>query len=127
MCRLTCLSTARDCVFIGMMAMEYSGHLYSDAVHYAMTNAISRGDTLPTRIDSLWELLYGLGPSIPKAWNTLSRSSLERGERSIDRVVFELSNDVAYSIDTVRYHVLSSVLLVALTIKQMMPGIRADC
>ena len=94
----------------------------SDAVHYAMTRAIARGETLHTRIDGLWELLYGLGPSIPTAWNTRSRGTLERGERSIDRVVFELSNDVAYSVESARFHVLSSVLLVALTIKQMMPG-----
>ncbi len=99
--------------------MQYTGHLYSDAVHYAMTSAISRGETLHSRIAGLWELLYELGPSIPTAWNTLSRTTLERGESSLDRIVFELSKDVAYAVEPARYHVLTSVLVVALTIKQM--------
>ena len=100
------------------MATQYTGHLYADAVHYAMTNAMAPAAPA-ARMERMRELLYGLAQTIPCAWNTLARKTLENREGSIDRIVYELSLDMGQGCDPIRYHVLNSVLLVALTIKQM--------
>jgi hypothetical protein len=106
-----------------MMPMQYTGHIYADAVNYAMMNALNAAPSQVARVRGLWELLYELAQSIPLSWQTSSRVVLERREASIDCVITELSVDLGQAIEPIRYHVLSSVLLVALTIKQMTNGI----
>lgn len=101
-----------------MTATQYTSPLYSEAVHHAMMNTVSAAISRRTRIEMLRELLYSLGESIPNAWNTSARPMLERREHSVDRITHALSSDLAYSSESARYQVLSSVLLVALTIKQ---------
>lgn len=99
--------------------MQYTGHIYADAVHYAMTNAMAASSSLAVREMGLRELLYELAQSIPASWQTASRELLSQREASIDRIVHMLSIDLGYATEPIRYNVLSSVLLVALTIKQM--------
>jgi hypothetical protein len=106
-----------------MMPMQYTGHIYADAVNYAMMNALNASPSQVARVRGMWELLYELAQSIPTSWQTASREVLEQRELSIDRIIQELSIDVAQSTEPIRYHVLSSVLLVALTIKQMTNGV----
>ena len=107
-----------------MMPMQHTGHIYTDAVNYAMMNTLSAAPSPVARVRGLWELLYELAQSIPVSWQTASRSVLERREASIDCVISELSIDLGQAIEPIRYNVLSSVLLVALTIKQMTYGVQ---
>jgi hypothetical protein len=116
---MICLFRLGACVLRGMMPMQYTGHIYADAVHYAMTNAMAASPSPAARVTGLRELLYDLAQSIPAAWQTATREVLEQRESSIDQIVHKLSIDLGYATEPIRYNVLSSVLLVALTIKQM--------
>ena len=100
--------------------MMYHTSLYSEAVDTAASNVL-RNDATPRkdRARQLTELLYSLGPSIPESWHTSARTVLDRRERSIDRILHALSKDVCDNPHHTRYDVLSSVMLLALTVKQV--------
>ena len=100
-------------------------HLYSDAVNYAATQVLSHAHvTRRKRVEELRELLYSLAATIPDSWQTTSRPILARREPSIDRILHALSYDVCENQESPRYQVLSSVMLLALTVKQATSGLR---
>jgi hypothetical protein len=93
---------------------------YPEAVNYAANLVIAeKAVTRTHRLARLRELLYGLAKSIPEAWGTDARAVLERHEPSIDQIISAITMDMYDNQELVRYQVLSSILLVALTIKQM--------
>jgi hypothetical protein len=100
--------------------MQYQCYIYSDAVHYAtnqvLTNAAA---TSRMRIEQLRELLYSLAATIPEAWRTHTRPVLTHQESSIERVVGALAIDLHENREPSHYFVLSSIQLLALTIKQL--------
>ncbi len=100
--------------------MYYHYANYSEAVNHA-ANLVLTDETSKRaqRVDRLFELLYSLADSIPESWKTAARTTLERRECSIERIVRVLSRDVAEHPEFSEYFVLSSVLLLALTIKQL--------
>ena len=94
--------------------------MYSDAVHYAASQVLlDAAFTKQTQVERLRELLYSLASTIPEAWGTRSRAILIRRDSSIERVVRTLASDLYNNSEPSRYLVLSSVQLLALTIKQM--------
>jgi hypothetical protein len=100
--------------------MQYSHYRYSDAVHFAANQVLAQTSFSPqSRTDQLCELLYSLAPTIPETWPTLSRGLLARREPAIEIVIDALGRDLQENTDSSRYLVLSSVLMLALTIKQL--------
>ena len=100
--------------------MQYSYYRYSDAVHFAANQVLAQTSFSPqSRTDQLSELLYSLAPTIPETWATRSRGLLARREPSIEIVIDALGRDLQDNAKTSRYLVLSSILLLALTIKQL--------
>ncbi len=100
--------------------MHYTCSNYSEAVNYAANLVLAdRAAHRAQRIERLLDLLHSLAYTIPESWRTNSRSVLERRERSIERIVQALSADVAEHPELSEYFVLSSVLQLALTIKQL--------
>jgi hypothetical protein len=100
--------------------MRYNCSNYSEAVNYAANLVLTdRAVQRTQRVERLFDLLHSLGHTIPEVWGTRSRAILARRERSIERIVQSLSIDVAEHPDLSEYFVLSSVLLLALTIKQL--------
>lgn len=71
------------------------------------------------RTERLLDLLHSLAQTIPESWGTKSRALLARRERSIERIIHALSLDVAEHPELSEYFALSSVLLLAFTIKQL--------
>jgi hypothetical protein len=105
------------------MMMQPTSYLYSDAVHNAAMHVLTDGASpRPKRVEELRELLYSLAPSIPDSWQTSSRPILARRERSIDQILHALSFDVCENVESPRYQVLSSVMMLALTVKQATSG-----
>ncbi len=100
-----------------------STSLYSEAVDLAASNVLSdHAASRKDRARQLTELLYSLGTTIPESWQTSARKVLYARERSIDRILNALSKDVGDNPYHLRYQVLSSVLLLALTVKQFSGG-----
>jgi hypothetical protein len=100
--------------------MHYNCSNYSEAVNYAANLVLTdRAAQRAQRVERLLDLLHSLAHTIPEAWGTKSRPILTRRERSIERIVQVLSLDVAEHPELSEYFVLSSVLLLALTIKQL--------
>ena len=100
--------------------MYYNCYNYTDAVHYAANLVLmDRTAVRSQRIERLFELLYSLAESIPVSWGTTSQAMLARREGSIERIVQSLSFDVVEHQEYSNYSVLSSVLSVALSIKQL--------
>ena len=93
---------------------------YPEAVNHAANIVITdQAVTRSHRLARLRELLYSLANSIPQSWGTRARTTLAAHEPSIDSVITALSMDMYDNPDLTRYQILSSILLVALTIKQM--------
>jgi hypothetical protein len=93
---------------------------YPEAVNHAANIVITdQAVTRTSRLARLRELLYSLANSIPESWYTESRPVLTRREHSIDYIIEALTIDMYENEDLTRYQILSSILLVALTIKQM--------
>jgi hypothetical protein len=100
--------------------MQYNHYRYSDAVHFAANQVLAQTTFSPqSRADQLRELLYSLAPTIPETWATPSRGLLVRRELSIEIVIDALGRDLQENTDSSRYLVLSSILLLAQTIKQL--------
>ena len=100
--------------------MQYQCYAYSEAVHYATNQVLmDAAATRRMRIEQLRELLYSLAATIPEAWSTHARPILAHREPSIERVVSALTGDIHDNREHARYLVLSSIQLLALTIKQL--------
>lgn len=100
--------------------MIYNCSNYSEAVNYAANLVLTDlAAQRAQRIERLLDLLHSLAFTIPESWKTKSRGMLARRESSIERIVQALSIDVAEHPELSEYFVLSSVLLLALTIKQL--------
>ena len=105
--------------------MPYTCSNYSEAVNHAANLLLAdRAAQRAQRIENLFDLLHSLAATIPESWGTETRAMLANREPSIDRIVEALSMDVAEHPDLSDYFVLSSVLLLALTIKQLHPADR---
>ena len=95
-------------------------YCFPEAVNRAANVVISNGAGARShRANRLLDLLHGFAQAIPDSWGTGVRRLLVHQERSIDYIVRVLSLDVKRNPEPQRYQVLSSVLLLALTIKQM--------
>lgn len=100
--------------------MAYNCSNYSEAVNFAASLVLTdRSAQRTQQIERLLDLLHSLALTIPEAWGTKSRAVLANRERSIERIVQALSMDVADHPQLSEYFVLSSVLLLALTVKQL--------
>jgi hypothetical protein len=100
--------------------MPYTCSNYSDAVSHAANLVLTdRGVHRAQRTERLLDLLHSLAQTIPESWGTKSRALLACRERSIERIIHALSLDVAEHPELSEYFVLSSVLLLAFTIKQL--------
>ncbi len=99
--------------------MQQAYYSYGEAVNRAASNVLNdRTVARQRQIEELEELLYSLGNSIPESWETQTRTLLTGRERSIDRLVRVLTMEMHLDPKHPRYSVLSSVLLLAFTIKQ---------
>ena len=101
------------------MGMHHT-YSYPEAVNHAANIVITdQAVTRTHRMLRLRELLYSLAVSIPESWGTQTRILLSRREASIDALVNALTMDMYENPDPPQYQVLSSIMLLALTIKQM--------
>jgi hypothetical protein len=97
--------------------MQYT-YTYSEAVHFAAETALLSGQ-VASKSDQLRELLYGLGSSIPEAWSTSTRQMLAGRESCIERLLEGIRSDLGGDYESYRYQVLSSILQLALMVKQV--------
>jgi hypothetical protein len=97
--------------------MQYS-YTYSDAVHFAAESAL-RTYPFASRSEHLRELLYGLGNTIPEAWSTSTRQLLAGREACIELLLEGIRSDLGGDYESYRYQVLSSILQLALMVKQL--------
>ena len=99
--------------------MQQAYYSYGEAVDRAASNVLRNATIARQRqVEQLQDLLYSLGNSIPEAWGTQTKALLTRREHSLDHLVGILTMEMHLDPEHPRYSVLSSLLLLAFTIKQ---------